>query len=267
MLWFLSYVVHDSEILCKVEYRHFQIVVATIVSYFMDLENTWNIRVIKHIPTGLPFPQPPLYSLVPKVFFRCFALAVVSSSVVLSLAKIFATKHRYKIDANQELIACGAANIFGSFFHCVPASGGLSRSAVQEAAGGSTQLVSLISASIMLTVLLLFGKFLEPLPRACLGAVIMVALLNMLKSVTEIKRLWSISLIDASIFAVSLSATLLLDMDIGLAVAVFYSLLVFAFRMQYAKMEEIGRVRHDCDRFLSLKKPNVRSRIRKGKFE
>ncbi|GAU92773.1 hypothetical protein RvY_04813 [Ramazzottius varieornatus] len=233
------------------------IMVATLVSYLMDLENTYNIKIIKHIPTGLPIPQPPLQSLIPKVFFRSFALAVISSSVVISLGKIFATKHQYKIDANQELIACGTANIFGSFFHCVPASAGLSRSAVQEAAGGSTQLVSLISASIMLTVLLLFGKYLEPLPRACLGAVIMVALLNMLMSVTEVRRFWRVSLVDASIFLVSLCATLFLDMDIGLAVAVFYSLVVFAFRMQYAKVEEIGRVRNTTDRFLSVKKPTV----------
>ena len=223
----------------------------------MDLEQAWGVSIVKNIPTGLPAPQVPYYALIPDILGRTFALAIVASTVLISMAKLFAAKHRYKISANQELIANGAGNIFGSFFLCIPTTGALARSAVQESVGGATQVVSLVSAGIVLVVLLALGKFLNPLPRACLGAIIMVALLNMLKSVTEVKKLWKVSLIDASIFMVTLLATLLLDVDYGLAIGVLYSLLTFAFRMQYGKVTVLGKVRGSTDEVKPVEDPSV----------
>ena len=55
------------------------------------------------------------------------------------MGKMFATRHNYNINLNQERIAVGAANIFGSFFFCIPTTGAVARSAVQESVGGSTQ--------------------------------------------------------------------------------------------------------------------------------
>jgi MFS superfamily sulfate permease-like transporter len=43
------------------------------------------------------------------------------------------------ISHQQELIAYGAGNIFGSFFSCYPYAASVSRSSVQESAGGKTQ--------------------------------------------------------------------------------------------------------------------------------
>ncbi|GAU92774.1 hypothetical protein RvY_04814 [Ramazzottius varieornatus] len=233
------------------------IIFATLISYYMDLEGAWGVSIVKNIPTGLPAPHVPYYAIIPDILGRTFALSVVASSVLISLAKIFATKHRYKVSANQELIANGAGNIFGSFFLCIPTTGALARSAVQEAVGGATQLVSLVSAVIILVVLLALGKFLNPLPRACLGAIIMVALINMLKGVLEVKKLWKVSLIDASIFMVTLLATLLLDVDYGLAIGVLYSLLTFAFRMQYGKVSVLGKVRGTEDEVRPVEDPTV----------
>ena len=58
-------------------------------------------------------------------------------------------------------------------------------------------MVSFISAVIVLIVLLALGSFLEPLPRACLGSIIVVALINLLKQALDLKYLWRVSLIDA----------------------------------------------------------------------
>ena len=63
------------------------------------------------------------------------APAVVSYSIGLGLGKLFATKHGYEVNSNQELLAHGTANLFGSFFSCLPMAGSLSRSVVQEASG------------------------------------------------------------------------------------------------------------------------------------
>lgn len=71
------------------------------------------------------------------------------------------------------------------------------------------QLVSIVSALLVLIVLVALGKYLEPLPRAVLGSVIMVSLLTMLNQLTEIYRLWKISLIDAVSFARSTTLPLM----------------------------------------------------------
>lgn len=81
------------------------------------------------------------------------------------MALIFAKKLNYDIDFNQELLAMGSANVFGSFFSCFPISASLSRSTLQESVGGRTQVASLISCLILTSVLLLIGPFFEVLPK------------------------------------------------------------------------------------------------------
>lgn len=55
------------------------------------------------------------------------------------MAKLFADMEGYEIDSNQELIATSIMNMGASFFNCYVASASLSRSYVQYAAGGKTQ--------------------------------------------------------------------------------------------------------------------------------
>jgi len=94
-------------------------------------------------------------------------IAVVAYAVSLSMGKIFAQKHRYIVDSNQELLAQGLANVGGSFFSALPISASLSRSLIQESVGGKTQIASIVSCFLLLMVLLFIGPFFEPLPLVC----------------------------------------------------------------------------------------------------
>jgi solute carrier family 26 protein len=102
---------------------------------------------------------------IPDIFIDCLIIGIVCFAVSLSLAKIFAKKHKYEVNANQELIALGTANIFSSFFLAYPASAALSRSTLQERIGGKTQIAGLVSCGVILTVLLLLAPFLYHLPK------------------------------------------------------------------------------------------------------
>lgn len=102
---------------------------------------------------------------MPSVFVDSVVLSIVCFAVSLSLAKIFAKKHGYRVQANQELIALGSANVFASFFLAYPCSAALSRSTLQEKVGGKTQIAGLVSCAIILTVLLLLAPFLYHLPK------------------------------------------------------------------------------------------------------
>lgn len=67
------------------------------------------------------------------------------------------------------------SNIFGSFFSCMPVSASLSRSLIQQTVGGRTQIASIVSCLILLTILLWIGPFFEPLPRCVLASIIVVS--------------------------------------------------------------------------------------------
>lgn len=84
-------------------------------------------------------PSLPKFKLFEVMWHRCIPTAVVTFTQTLSIGRLYGAKHNYKIDANQEMVALGVANIWGSFFKCLPCSASIPRSAVQESGGGKTQ--------------------------------------------------------------------------------------------------------------------------------
>lgn len=82
----------------------FGVVGGTLASYFLNLGD-YKVQLLGDIPVGLPEFQPPPFSLLKSVFVDSIAIAIVSYSVGMSLALMFAKKSRYEINANQELLA------------------------------------------------------------------------------------------------------------------------------------------------------------------
>lgn len=113
----------------------------------------------------------------------------------------------------------------GSFFSCMPFSASLSRSSIQQAVGGKTQLASIVSCTILIVVLMWIGPFFEPLPRAVLASVIVVALKGMLMQVTAFFRFWKLSKMDAAVWIVTFLTVVFVSIDVGLLLGVIMSLL------------------------------------------
>jgi MFS superfamily sulfate permease-like transporter len=103
------------------------------------------VGIIQTVPLGLPTPQLPAFQILPEILADSFMIAVIAFSVAISAGRVFAQKHKYIVDGNQELRTLGVANVVGSFFQCFPSSVALARSAVQEAAGGVTQVRKTLS--------------------------------------------------------------------------------------------------------------------------
>lgn len=66
-------------------------------------------------------------------------IAIVAFASSISVADLYARKHKYKIDSNKEIFALGMSNLVGSFFKSFVSCGALARSAVFESSGGRTQ--------------------------------------------------------------------------------------------------------------------------------
>ncbi|XP_057331226.1 prestin-like isoform X2 [Microplitis mediator] len=200
------------------------IVSGTIISKYFDLPGQYMIDTVGNIPTGLPKPELPTIELIGNVMVDCIAITMVSYTVTLSMALIFAQKLHYDIDSNQELFAMGLSNIFGSMFSCMPVSASLSRSLIQQTVGGKTQIASIISCSILLIILLYIGPFFEPLPRSVLASIIVVSLKGMLLQAKQFLEFWRLSRLDGMVWMVTVVTVIIIGIDFGLLIGLITSI-------------------------------------------
>ncbi|KAG8187975.1 hypothetical protein JTE90_025743 [Oedothorax gibbosus] len=218
------------------------VVTGTLVSKFMDLHGNYDVDIVGLTPVGLKYPELPPFELVPKVLTSSMILSIICAATTLSMVLIYAKKHEYEVDTNQELIAYGVGGIFSSFFFCIPSCGSLSRSAMQESSGGKTQIASLVSCGLMLFVLLFLGPQFEPLPNCVLSAVIIMSLKSMLMHFSDLGRAWTASKLDASVWVVTFLSVVILDMDYGLVIGILFSLITVLFRSQFPETCLLGNL-------------------------
>uniref|UniRef100_A0A674H0H8 Solute carrier family 26 member 5 n=1 Tax=Taeniopygia guttata TaxID=59729 RepID=A0A674H0H8_TAEGU len=160
------------------------VIIGTGVSYGMNLNESYKVDVVGNIPQGLRAPAVPEIQLIPAVFVDAVAIAIVGFSMAVSMAKIFALKHGYTIDGNQELIALGICNSVGSFFQTISITCSMSRSLVQESTGGKTQIAGTLSAVMVLLVIVAIGYLFEPLPQAFVASLFLGLDYGLLTAVT-----------------------------------------------------------------------------------
>lgn len=133
----------------------------------------------------IPLPSLPDLRLIPYIWMDALTISIICYMFVISMAKLFAKKHRYKIDANQEMYAIGFSSFLSSFFPVYPAGGSLSRSSVCEMSGARSQVISffnllfltlfysqvyvIFTTLLLLVVILWLGPLLEPLPMVIIS--------------------------------------------------------------------------------------------------
>ncbi|NXX18577.1 S26A6 protein, partial [Podargus strigoides] len=218
------------------------IIISTGISYGVNLNAKYGISVVGNIPSGLKPPVAPNVSYFGQVVGNAFAIAVVGYAICISLGKIFALKHGYKVDSNQELIALGLCNFLGGFFQCFAISCSMSRSLVQESTGGNSQVAGVIASLVILVTILKIGELFRDLPKAILAAIIIINLKGMFKQFSDLRTLWKSNRVDLMVWIVTFVATLLLNLDIGLGASVAFGLLTVIFRTQLPHYSMLGRI-------------------------
>jgi high affinity sulfate transporter 1 len=206
------------------------------------------VKVVGQLPTGLPsfslthldlstFDAPTMRELV-SLAFACFLLSYIES---ISAARTFALKYRYPLNARQELLGLGAANLLAGLFQGFPSAGGLSQSAVNEKAGARSPL-SLLFASMALCLVLLFltGWF-RNLPQAVLAAVVLVAVKGLI-DLDGFRHLLRVSRFDFLTALAAVGGVLVLGILDGIIFAVVASLLMLLKRSATPNVAFLGRI-------------------------
>ncbi|KAM4610808.1 solute carrier family 26 member 6 [Polymixia lowei] len=218
------------------------IIAATVISYFAGLNGKYGIDVVGEIPSGIKAPRAPDVNLFTEVIGDAFAMAIIGYAINISLGKTFALKHGYKVDSNQELVALGLSNSIGSFFQCYSVTASMSRSLVQESTGGKTQVAGVISSVIVLITVLKIGSLFQELPKAVLSTIVFVNLKGMFKQFLDIPVLWKNNKVDLLVWLVTFISTVLLNLDMGLAVSIAFSMLTVIFRTQLPRYSILGQL-------------------------
>jgi len=169
------------------------VVGATVAVGALDLGALYGVKVLGPLPQGLPgfvVPWIDYGDIFPVLLGGC-AIALVSFADTSVLSRAYAARLGSRVDANQEMLGLGAANLATGFFQGFPISSSSSRTPVAEAAGACTQLTSVVGALAIALLLLAAPNLLRHLPTAALAAVVIAAAIGLIE-VADLKRIYRI---------------------------------------------------------------------------
>ncbi len=217
---------------------------ATLLVYLLKLEQS-GVAVVGEIPSGLPRLRIPLPSAEDLQLLLPVALAsaLVAFSDTVATARGFASRNRYRIDANQEMLALGLGNIAAGFTQSLPVNGSGSRTAAAEASGSRTQVTSIVAAGMVACVMLFLTGLLYSLPAAALGGILIAAAWS-LCDFAEFRRMWrfrGVGLAGALLTAAGVVAIGVME---GIALGVVFSLILVLRALAFpadAVLGELGR--------------------------
>ncbi len=199
-----------------------------IGSVVLDL-GAQGVALVGPVPRGLPLPQLPSLEVVsqnlPTIVISSFALLLIGFSQTAGDAQAFATKHRYRIDLNQESVAQGMANVGAGVFQGMPVSTSLSASSLNESAGARTPVASLATGGIVVATLILLAPLFSELPKAVLGAIIIDAVVFGMINLAEFGRLRRVKPFDFWIAIAAVIGVLSVGVLLGVVVGIALSLL------------------------------------------
>jgi sulfate permease, SulP family len=200
------------------------------------------VHVVGDLPAGLGRPSLPGVGLeaLPLLLAGAVGIALVAFAEAIGPANEFAREHGGKIDPNRELIAIGASNTGAGLFTGFPIGSSLSKSAANDRAGARTPMSLVTAAAATALVALFLTPLFEPLPEATLGAIVVVAVVGMMK-VGKLRRLWELRRTDFWLAMIALVGVLVMPTLEALAIAVIVSLGAVVWRTSEPRLTFLGR--------------------------
>lgn len=219
------------------------VLLGTLAVVHWDLDRQHGVAVVGAIVRGVPGFALflPGYDTVATLLVPALVMALVGMVQNISMAQALAIKRRERIDANGELVGLGAANVVAAFYGGMPVGGGVSRSAVNVAAGAQTPLASIVSALAMLVVVAGAAQWFERLPLAVLAASIMVAAYAMI-DLRTLRQAWAYDRADALALLGTAGGVLVLGLVAGIGLGVLLSMATLLFRASQPHIAVIGRI-------------------------
>lgn len=237
-------------------------VLAIIVTTTLAWQLNWpdaGLKVVGTVPQGLPPLTTPLWDLKlwQDLFVPALLISIVGFVESVSVGQTLAARRRERIEPNQELFALGACNVSASLTGGFPVTGGFARSVVNADSGARSPAAGLYTAAGITLASLLLTPALFYLPQATLAATIIVAVLSLV-DFQIFKHTWRFSRKDFAALSLTLSATLLLGVEVGLVAGVALSLGMHLYSSSQPHIATIGLV-PGTEHFRNILRHDVRT--------
>ena len=202
---------------------------AAFVTWAFDLGSPeWGVRLVERIPRSLPSFAVPQFDwlLLRELAPSALAIALLGLLEAIAMAKSIAIKTRQKLDINQQCLSEGLANLAGSFFHCFPGSGSLTRSYINFQAGAATEWSGVIAAAAVAMTILLFAPLAQFIPRAALAGVLMLTASRMIDP-EALRYHFKATRFDAMIVTATALAAIIVSIEFCILVGVLLSFMFY----------------------------------------
>jgi SulP family sulfate permease len=220
------------------------VVITTILSAAMGFEEQGG-KVVGVVPAGVTMPSVPgglSWDILVQLVTTAVIISIIGFMEAISIAKAMAARTRQRLDPNQELIGQGLSNIVSGLFQGYAVSGSFSRSAVNINAGAITGFSAVVTGLAVGATLMFLTPLLYHLPQATLAAVIMMAVINLVK-IEPIIYAWRVQPHDGIVAAVTFILTLIVapHLETGIVTGVLLSLGLFLFRSMRPRISILSR--------------------------
>ena len=219
-------------------------VILTILAVKLFALDALGVAIVGSIPTGLPPFAFPDFSteLIQALWLPALLISIIGYVESVSVGRTLGSKRQERIDADQELIGLGAANVASAFSGGLPVTGGFSRSVVNFDAGAVTQAASLMTAVMIALVSLFLTPLLYSLPKATLAATIIVAVISLI-DFGVIRKTWKISRGDTVAVLVTMFLTLVFGVEAGVSCGILVSIGLHLYRTSKPHIAEVGLIK------------------------
>ena len=217
------------------------VVLSILATKALDL-TAHGVAVVGSVPTGFSFAPWDTLTVddVVGLMPGAIAVVIVGFAQSVAIAKAYSAKYGYRIDASQEMIGYGAANLGAGVLQGITVTGSLSKSGAAEEAGGkSPVLLAVVSALVLLTILLLAGLFAD-LPEAVLAAVVIHAVSGMMKP-TELVRLRRAHQAEFWLALGALLGVIVVGILAGIVIGVLFSFVLLIRQLDHPHVGILGR--------------------------
>lgn len=200
--------------------------------------------IIGALPVGLPtlyLPKFTGWETFAALLVPAAVIALVSFLETASSAKIEAQRSGTLWDNNQDLIGQGVAKLASAFSGSFATSTSFSRSAIALHAGAKTGWSAVATVLCVLLALVLLMPLLHHVPRAVLSAVVIAAVMGLLKP-RQLLSLWRVDPVEAMTAVVTFAVTLITAPRIywGVLAGVVMGLVHFLYLRLHPRIIEVG---------------------------
>lgn len=216
-------------------------IVAAAVVWICGLDQH-GVQVVGEIPRGLP-PLAPLplgdVHLIRELATGALAIAVIGLVEAISIARLIAVKTGERIDANQEFVGQGLANIAAGWCSGFTCSGSFTRTVVNHSTGARSAFAVVFSALFLLVIALVLAPLAAFIPRAALAGMLVVIGLRLVDR-KRMAAVWRVSRGDTTIMLATLAATMIFPLEFAVLTGVLVSFARHLIETSQPKVESVG---------------------------